>query len=187
VRDAVRGAKVVQRRPGGRGVDARVELGAVPVRQKDGSRLRAKRDHVAGPVVFLVAAGPLVLADDLGVVLVERERGRDPGLLVPVDGEPVGVESRRRLAFEHALAGKRFEGLRRLAIDLGRVRIGPLRQVDFGPGDVEKAPGVARRQRARFRGADHVVGDRGHVACAFRDGAESRERSSDCHGPARIL
>ena len=59
-----------------------IDVGARTVGQKHRPGLRAEREHVARAIVFLVAPRPLVLLDDVAVVLVERETGGHAGLFV---------------------------------------------------------------------------------------------------------
>ena len=68
---AVRGFEVEQR-PGrflARG--DRIDIRCGTVREEHRSGLSAERDHVPRSIVFLVAAGPLVLLDEPAVVLVK--------------------------------------------------------------------------------------------------------------------
>ena len=62
-------------------------------------RLRTERDHVTRAIVFLVAARPLVLLDDVSVVLVYREAGGNTRLLVRAHAQAVEVHA--RFIFQH--------------------------------------------------------------------------------------
>ena len=65
------------------------------IRQEYGPGLRAQIDDVPGAVVFLVLPRPLVLADDVALVLVDREAPGDARLLVPAHAQLVQVQARR--------------------------------------------------------------------------------------------
>src|SRR5438477_176571 len=73
------------------------DAGDVPLRaigEEDGAGLRAKREHVARAIVFLVAPRALVLLDDVAVVLVDRKAGREPRLHVAAHAKTVEIDAR---------------------------------------------------------------------------------------------
>src|SRR5437867_2870783 len=72
---AVHGFEIEQRRATGRAADDVVDARLRAIGEKHRTGLRAERDHVARPVVLFVAARPLVLLDDVAIVLVERKAG----------------------------------------------------------------------------------------------------------------
>ena len=82
MRDAVLGLEVVERRLARRAGDELVDLRSVAVGQEDRAGLRPQSDDVARPIVLFVASRSLVLADTVGVVLVDRENPGDPRLHV---------------------------------------------------------------------------------------------------------
>ena len=63
VPDAVRRLKVDERRTGCRAHGDRAHLCRRPIDEEDRAGLRPERQHVPGPIVFLVASRPLVLLD----------------------------------------------------------------------------------------------------------------------------
>ncbi len=62
--------------------------------EKHRPRLRADRDHVPRPIVFLVPPRPFVLLDDVAVVLVKRPARGDASLLVAPHPQPIQVDAR---------------------------------------------------------------------------------------------
>ena len=129
------------------------------IRQEDDTRLRAQLDDVPCAVVFLVAAGPLVLADDVRLILVDRKTTGDAGLLVRTHPQPVEIERRRIIYHERRALAQCHKVLTRFRIDPGRVRIRVGRQIDLGARDVQKAQGICGNQLARFFGTDDIVGN----------------------------
>jgi hypothetical protein len=94
-------------------------------------------------VVFLVAARALVLLDDVALVFVDEEAAGDAGLDVGPHAQPVEVKRRLSLGDERRAAAQRGEIRRRAGVDGIAVRVGPLRQIDLGPGDVKKIERIA--------------------------------------------
>jgi len=182
VRDAVFRGEVVDRFPAGGVGDEAVDLRAVAVSQKDRTGLCRQRHHVARAVVLLVPPRALVLPHDVGVVLVEGERGGDAGLFVAVGPEPVQVEGRLRLPRQGALAGQPVEVFGGAEVDPFGVRVGSFGEVDLGPGDVEEAPRVSGGQRPRLSGRDHVVGDGGDASRHVRRRTKRLESMDRGHG-----
>ncbi len=132
MRDAVGSAEIEQGLfPGGLR-DESVQGAEVAVRHEDGSGLGSQRHHVARPVVLLVLARALVLADDVAVVLVQRRTARNPRLRVRARPEAVHVESRRALTGQRSEPLELAEVLGGLRVNRVRMRVRPVGQVDLG-------------------------------------------------------
>ena len=102
-----------------------------PEGEKNRTRLRAEFHHVAGSVVFLVAASALVLFDRAAVVFLQRKARRDPRLRVPLDVELIQVHRVRRFLNERPIVFELPIALGGEAIDPVGMRIGAGRQINF--------------------------------------------------------
>ena len=138
-------------------------------------------------VVLLVAARALVLADRVGIVLVEREDAGNAGLVAPGHAESVDEERGLGLRRERRLAPQPREILGGLRVDRVGVGIRPVRQVDLGARDVEKGEGIAGREPPRLLRRDDVVGNRRDVGDFLGGRAKSAERTERGHCRTRIL
>ena len=181
VAHAVVGLEVVERLADGLGLDERVEAAVGAVGQEDGAGLRAQGQDVARAVVLLVGARALVLADDVGVVLVHGAGGGDAHLRVPAHADAVDVEVWFVLFDERALRLEPLEILARLRVDLVRVDVRALGQVYLGARDVEEAQRVVGGQGARLLRVDHVVGDGGDLPDLVSGRAQGAERVDGGH------
>ena len=183
VAHAVRRRDIEERGPPGRAaVDHAIERRGRAVGQEHDAGLRPQRHHVPGPVVLLVAPGPLVALDDAAVVLVQREAAGKTGLLVFARLHPVEVEGGLRIDDQRRPLGERLQVAGRPRVDPRAVRVGAVRQIDLGTRHAEKAQRIVRRQIPRFAGGHDVVGDGGHRGGRGRRRAECAERTQDGQG-----
>ena len=185
VRDAVGGDEVVERGPRAGRLDQAVDLGAGAVGQEDHAGLGAQGDDVAGAVVLLVAAGPLVLADQVALVLVDREGAGDAGLHVAAHAQPVDVERWLGLGRERRRGAQPLEILPAAVVDGGGIGIGALGQLDFGAGDAQEGERLVGGELAGLGGRHDVVGDGGDAG-RDRQGGTQRAKGGQL-GHARIL
>ncbi len=152
------------------------------IRHHDRTGLRVKRFDLAHAVVLFVRLRELVLADAIGVVRRDRRDRDEAGLDVAAHDQAIGVVARLAVSHEHALRDHAPEILRGPGVDLGRIRIGAGRQIDLGLGDMQEAPGLAGRLRARLFGRQHVIGWSGNIGRALRHGPQSGEGSNQMQG-----
>jgi hypothetical protein len=148
--------------------------------------LGAERDHVPRAVVLLVGAGPLVLLDDIAVVLVEREAGRDADLFMRSHHEPVEVQRRLRL-HQHGSVLRAREVLSRSLVDLVAVRIGFRRQFDFGARHAQEAERMAVREGLGLARADDVVRNRCDLCRVCGSRPQRTERNESRHRGSNYL
>ena len=142
--------EVEKRRARGRLPRDRVDGARGSIGQEDGARLRAQRQQVPRAIVFLVGPRPLVLLDEIPVVLVEGVAGRDADLFVRSHPEPVEIDGRLFLDDERRVPLQRLEVSDRGLVDDRRVRIGGRRQIDLGARDMEKAAAARRPPAPRL-------------------------------------
>jgi hypothetical protein len=145
------------------------------MKQEHGAGLGAERNHVPRAIVFLVAPRPLVLPDDVLLVLVDRKAACHPNLLMPSHAQAVKVEAWFRFDVQRALP-KPPEIAGCSGVDLRRVRVDLRRKLDLRTGDAQEAEWVAIGQRARFIGVDNVVGNGRNMGGVRRTGAQRPER-----------
>ncbi len=134
------------------------------------------------PVVFLVLARSLVLSDDVAGVLIDRDAGGDPGLLVIPHPKPIHVDAGRLLLDEGRRTPQPGEVGRRGGVDRVSMGIGLGRQLDLGPRDPQEAERVVAGQLAGLGRAHHVVRHGGDGRGRPGQWAEGAERSQGCHG-----
>src|SRR5438309_1899613 len=134
-----------------------IDLGRRAVGQEHGTGLRHQRDHVTRAVVFLVSPRPFVFLDDAAVVFVEREATCQANLLVRAHPETVEVHAGRLFDDKRGVLELR-EIFRRAPIHRGRVRIGPVWQVDLRSRHAQEAERLAFRKLSRLGCRNNVVG-----------------------------
>ena len=101
---AVRGLEIGHRVASRRAVHDQIDVRIRPVRQKYGPGLRAKGQHVTGAIVFLVRPRPLVLPDDVAVVLVERRTAAHAHLHVSAHAQLIDIDARLLIDDQRAVA-----------------------------------------------------------------------------------
>ena len=143
--------------------------------RRSGTPDRSAREleHVPRAIVLLVAARPLVLLDEVAVVLVDREARRHAGLDVRAHLQAVDIEARRVLDDERRLGLSVCEVLGGLGVD--RVGVGIVSPAaDRSPRATRAESSAGCRRPARgLVGVDDVVGNGGHARRAERASAEA--------------
>ena len=142
-----------------RGADDFVYRPVVAVGEKRGAGVGLERLDVAGPVVFLVPAGLLVLLEHSVEIVLRVERRDDAGLRMGAHRLAVGVEAGLFVADERTVRHQPGKGLRGLRIRLGRRAVHSVGKVDLGTRYMQKTAGVARRKGARLRSIYNVIGN----------------------------
>ena len=77
--------------------------------------MRAQNQNVTRAIVFLVATGAFVLANDAAVVLINRTAGHHANLFVPVHDQTIEIQTRGFFDLERTFPDqllKIFQGLR---------------------------------------------------------------------------
>jgi hypothetical protein len=151
------------------------------------SGLRPQLEHVSRPVVFLVGARPLVLPDDVVVVIIQRIARRDARLGMPFRVKPIEVNRGHRFLKERGVPLQLPIVLGGKAVDPVRMRIGAWRQIEFGARHVEKTQRIAGRKRSRLFGVDDVVGNSGHAGSVDRRGEKRTEGTDGRHVEPTII
>ena len=159
-----------------------IDLGGRAVGEKHRTGLRAEREHVPRAIVFLVAPRPLVLLDDVAIVLVERKAGGETGLHVCAHPQAIEVHARLVLDHQRAVAAAPSKLSARALIDRVGVRIGAGGQLELRARHAEEAERVAVGERARFVGADDVVGNGGDARGVGWVRTQRTERMERRHG-----
>ncbi len=173
---AVHRREVQQRRAGGNLAGDLVDRGHRRVRQEYRSGLGPQIDDVPRPVVFLVFPGLLMLADDIGVVLVDRVARGDSGLHVAAHLQAIHVQARLVFANERRRRDQPLEvRLRGLVDDVG-VWVSVWRKAELGARDMEEAERIAFGQLPGFLGGHHVVGHRSDSGRGLRRRTKSAKR-----------
>jgi hypothetical protein len=137
------------------------------------------RLDLAHAVVFLHRRGQLVFADAVAGVIGERGDAGEARLRAVAPGQPVDVIARYCVAHQHAGVDHALEVIGRLGVD--RVIVGADRriEIDFGLGDMQKAPRLALGVLARFRAGEHVVGWRQNFGGALGHGTQGAKRLNE--------
>jgi hypothetical protein len=177
--------EVEQRRARGHRAGDRVEAGRRLVGEEHDAGLRAQLDHVPGPIVLLVAARPLVLADDVLFVIVDGEAPGDAGLLMAPHPEPVEIQRGLILDHERRRLAQRIEVPARSGVHRGRVGIDVRRQIDLRAAYVKKTERIPVGELTRFFGADDIVGNGGNCGGILGRRTQCPERMDESH--PRIL
>ena len=149
--------------------------------QKHRPGLRADREHVPRPIVFLVGPGLLVLFDPIAIVLVDRKARRDARLHVVPHRQAIHVKARDLFDHERRVGLEGREGAGRLPIGRIGMGVGAGGHVDLRPRYVEEAQRIARSQRPSFIAADDVVGDRRDRRGGFRRRTQGGEGKDGRH------
>ncbi|MPN32694.1 hypothetical protein SDC9_180174 [bioreactor metagenome] len=143
--------------------------------------MRTQRHHMAGPVVFLVLPGFFMFFDPAFGIVDRRRGAEDADLFAAVHHQLIQIQMRLSVALQRHFGGQPFKGPARLGVNRVAVQIGSRRQIDFRPGNMEKAVMIACGQNGRFLGIHHVVWHCGHLGGAFRDREQTMERFENRH------
>lgn len=164
-----------------------VYRGARSVGEKHGPRLRAQLDDMPGAIVFFVPARPLVLLDDIVLVIVQRKCSRHTGLRMSLHAQSIQVKRRIGFLCKGRIALQCSIPLRRGPIDDVCVRIGAGRKIDFGTGHMKETQGIPRRERSRLVSIDDVIGHGGDASGCSRSGTKGTEGLDGSHREPSII
>ncbi len=128
-----------------------------------------------------------MLLDRVGVVLRDGRASHEADLPMLAHPLRIYVEMRRRILAQDAAALEGREVFETLRVYGVGVLVGPLRQVDLGPGDVEVAVGVAPGDLARLASVHDVIGGRGDATGRVGGRAQGAEGSKQGHGVSSAL
>ena len=168
-------------------VDDLVDRGEAAVGEEDGAGLGAQGGNVTGPVILFVFAGALVLADDVGVIFVNRGAAGDADLLMVAQLEAIDVEARRLFDEERSGRFQPLEIIGGALIDFVGIGVYLVRQFQLGARDAQEAQGVIFGEVTRLPAVDDVVGNGGNLGGRFRvrtKGAKSAKGSHNQNLPS---
>ena len=168
VAHAVVGGGVNVGRALGRACQQGIDLRGGGIGQHDRAGLRIDRLDLANAVVFLDGGRVLVLADTVAVVVGNGGDCGKPGLRAVAPGQAVDVIAGLGVADQNAGRGHALEVFGRLGVDGAIIGVDGGIKVDLGLRNMQEAPRLVLRARARLRAREYVIGRRQDFAGASR-------------------
>ena len=129
-----------------------------------------------GPIVLLVLARAFVLADDVVLVLIDRETRGHAGLLVAPHAQPIDVDARAGFLDQRRGRSQSRELAPGGLVDGIGVRVLVGRELDLGARDAQETQWLIGGERTSLSGAHDVVRDRGDRRGLAGRGPEGAER-----------
>ena len=144
------GGEVIERGTPGTGREETRQLRVVRHGQKDRLGMGIEGQDVPGPVVFLVGPGLLVLADDIGRIVIDVDTPDHPDLGPPVHDQFVEEEGPIGIGLEHAIPEQPVEIGPGSVVHPVIVGTGVGRQVNIRAADMQKAERVPLSEKRRL-------------------------------------
>ena len=151
------------------------------ISQKHRSRLRIQGVDLAHPIIFLVRAGKLVLADAIAVVVGHGSHSHEAGLRMCSHHQAVEVVAGLQIAAQNALRGHALQIFRAFGVYGRRIGVGARGQVNLWLGDMQKTPRPPLRPFARLGAAQHVIGGSRDRLGVFGGRAQAGEGTNQGH------
>ena len=158
-----------------------------PAGEQHRTRLRIERLDLADPIIFLGRPGELVPANTVGVVCTDRRSCNQAGLDMLSHFQSIHVITGQRVTSEHTGIQHMAEIVGGTAIDLRGIRIGPLREIDFGLGNVQETPWTTVGTHPRLVAVEYIIGRRNHIGRSFADRPQAGKGTDQTHGKTARL
>src|SRR5262249_53715471 len=161
--------------------DGPVYIIASPIGQKHRTSLGSESQHVFRAIIFFISSRAFVLADDVLIVFVQRTARGYSSLFVTPHLQPIDIQTRLGILLEWSLTSQTLVVLGGFLVDLFRVNINVIRQVDFRPRHVQKTETVVGCQLSSLSRANHVVRHRRHLSRFFTGWHFGAKWANCCH------
>ena len=154
----------------------------LPVHEEHGAGLGPSAQDVIDPVLFFVRTRQFMFADDAGLVLRRLADGGQPRLNKFAHLLPVYIVAGGFLPLQQAIGDILRQFFAGLGVNFRRMGIGFRQQIDFRPGDPQKAPRFLRHHLPRFGRIHHIIRQGGKFRGDGRHRPQGPERFHCGHG-----
>ena len=160
------------------GVDLLLRL----IGQQHRAGLRVQGLDLANPVVFLVRAGKLMLANPVTVIGSDRCSSHQAGLTVLPHNHTIDVVTGDIITHQYALPQHLLQVSGCPGIHLGRMWVSGFREVNLGLGDMQKTPGTSGYPHPGLGTAENIIRRGDYIDGPLCNGAQGGKGSYQRHG-----